>query len=129
MAQSVMQSEETDLEVTNHTVKDLKKEMLAEDCQERGELEAEASKLVFKNLYTARLVRYDTLWTVNSLAKQVRKWNRACDKRLQRLMAYLYHKYNYVQMCWVGHDLNKCQLARFMDASFAGDLQDKTHSQ
>ena len=110
MSQSVMQAVENYLEVTKQSVKSLSKvatpnlddhQIPPEDFQTKGELSEESNKLVLKNLYTARLVRCDTLWTVNYLARHVRKWNKACDKRLHRLMSYLYHTHNYAQTCWV----------------------------
>ena len=68
--------------------------------------------------------RPDLLWAVNSLAREITKWNKACDKRLHRLIAYLRSTSNWVQKCWVGDPPEDCWLAMFCDASFAGDLRD-----
>ena len=58
-----------------------------EDFVTKGELAKEASKIVLKALYCARLARLDLLWAVKSLAREVTKWTVACDKRLYRLMS------------------------------------------
>ena len=94
------------------------------DFETKGELAAVASRIVLKCPFTARMVRLDVLWTVNQLARCVTKWNAACDKRLHRLISYLHHTSHWVQTCWIGDSPEHCKLALFVDASFAGDLQD-----
>ena len=95
-----------------------------EDFESKGELSSEAARIVLKCLYLARMNRVDILWTVNALAREVTKWNLACDKRLHRLISYIHHHTDLVQHCWVGDAPDFCQLALFCDASFAGDLRD-----
>ena len=80
--------------------------------------------LVLKCLYLARLARPDLAWTINTQAREVTKWNVACDKRLKRLICYINSSaadclYNYM-----GDPADKCKLVLFCDASFAGDLRD-----
>lgn len=58
------------------------------------------------------------------LAREVTKWNVACDKRLHRLINYLNSTTEWVLVCFVGDAPDKCRLALFCDASFAGDLRD-----
>ena len=77
-----------------------------------------------KALYVARLGRPDCLWTINHLARYVTKWNKACDKRLHRLICYIWHKKDYMQHCFVGNEAKDCFIGVFTDASFAGDTQD-----
>ena len=96
----------------------------AEDFEKKGELTAEAARIVLKALYLARMGRPDALWTVNTLAREVTKWSVACDKRLHRLICYLHFTKDWVQSCWVGDSPDKCVLALFTDASFAGDVRD-----
>ena len=64
------------------------------------------------------------MWAVNMLAREVTRWNTACDKRLHRLISYLYHTKDKKLTCMVGDTAENCMLALFSDASFAGDLKD-----
>ena len=59
-----------------------------------------------------------------SLAREVTKWNKACDKRLHRLVSYLHHTKDRVMHCWVGDNPEDCILVLYVDASFAGWLKD-----
>ena len=68
--------------------------------------------------------RPDILWSVNTLARMVTKWNRAGDKRLHRLIEYLHTTSEWGQLCYVGDYPEDCWLAMLVDASFGGDLQD-----
>ena len=54
-------------------------QLTSEDFETKGELSAEAARIVLKALYVARMNRMDVLWSVNSLAREVTRWNRACD--------------------------------------------------
>ncbi len=95
-----------------------------DDFISKGALSTCASKIVLKALYLARLARPDLLWAVNSLATEVTKWIKACDKRLQRLMCYINCTAQQVMTSHVGDNPEDCQLMLFCDASFAGDLKD-----
>ena len=99
-------------------------QLQATDSTTKGSLEPIASRVVLKILYTARLGRPDTLWSVNTLARKVTKWNKGCDKRLHRLIEYLKSTKDWIQLCFVGDHPKDCWLALFVDASFAGDLED-----
>ena len=72
----------------------------------------------------ARIGRPETLWSVNKLAPSITKWTRACDKRLSRLISYIYHTCEYKQYCHVGNTAKQCRLGLFQDSDFAGDLED-----
>ena len=50
------------------------------------------------------------------------KWNRACDKRLHRLVSYVYHTLDHSLESFVGDDPALCHPVLFTDADFAGDL-------
>ena len=56
------------------------------DFTEKGVLSAECAKIVLQARWPARIARPELLWTVNTLAREVTKWTKACDKRLQRLI-------------------------------------------
>ena len=75
-------------------------------------------------LYLARIGRPDILWSVNKLARSIRKWTKACDKRLNRLISYIHHTCEYRQYCHVGNIAKQCRLGLFQDSDFAGDLED-----
>ena len=95
-----------------------------EDFTTKGELAPVAARIVLKALYLARMKRADCLWAVNALAREVTKWNVACDKRLHRLMSYIHHTSQWMQKCWVSDPPKECKIALYADASFAGDLRD-----
>ena len=71
------------------------------DFEAKGQLGSVAARIVLKALYMARLNRPDLLWTVNQLAREVTKWNVACDKRLHRLMSYIHHNKNDILTSYV----------------------------
>ena len=56
-----------------------------------GELSKVCSQIVLRCLYLAQIGRPDILWSVNKLAQADKKWTRACDRRLARLVAYSHH--------------------------------------
>ena len=85
--------------------------LLPEDCVTKGELAPVASIIVLQVLYAARVGRPDTLWSVNSMAREVTRWNVECDKRLKKLMQYLRHTTDWAQLCFVGDNIDDCWLA------------------
>ena len=61
-----------------------------EETKSVGELSSTCSQIVLKCLYLARIGRPDILWSVNKLARSITKWTKACDKRLNRLISYIF---------------------------------------
>lgn len=59
------------------------------EWDERGEL-ANASKILMKVLWASRLARPDVIDWIGDLTRRVTKWSRAGDRRLHRLMCYLW---------------------------------------
>ena len=57
-----------------------------EEYETTGELPAVCAQRVLTCLYLARIGRPDLLWFVNTLTRSVTTWNKACDKRLLRLI-------------------------------------------
>jgi hypothetical protein len=94
------------------------------DFSTPGVLNTEAAKIVLKALYLAGVGRPEILWSVNDLAREVTKWNQACDKRLLRLMCYILCTRTWTHKALVGDPVSKCWLAMFADAGLAGDLRD-----
>ena len=61
---------------------------------------------------------------MNKLARSIRKWTKACDKRLNRLIPYIHHTCEYKQYFYVGNTAKQCKLGLFQDSDFAGGLED-----
>ena len=60
-----------------------------EEMKSVGELSQVCSQIVLKCFFVARIERPDILWSVNKLARSIKKWTKACDKRLARLISYI----------------------------------------
>ena len=95
-----------------------------EELKSVGELLNVCSRIVLKCLYLARIGRPDILWSVNKLARSVTKWTKACDKRLSRLISYIYRTCDCKQSCHVAKTAKQCRLGLFQDSDFAGDLEE-----
>ena len=94
----------------------------AEDHLERGALAPIAAKVLMKVLYGARMCRPDLLFAVCSLAREVTRWTRACDKRLHRLICYIQGTKNVSLYSTVNDSLDTCLLLLYTDADVAGTL-------
>ena len=82
------------------------------------------SQIVLKCLYLARFGRHDILWSVNKLARSVKKWIPACDRRLAKLISYIHHTNDFRQCCHVGNAAQHCRLGLCQDSDFADDFED-----
>ena len=60
------------------------------DWDEKGALSTSASRVLMKILWCARLARPDLIKPINDVTRKVTCWSLADDKRLFRLMYYLY---------------------------------------
>ena len=94
-----------------------------EELKSVGELSKVSSQIVLKCLYLARIGRPDILWSVNRIARSITKWTKACDKRLNRLISYIHHTFEYKQYCYVGNTAKQCRLGLFQDSDFAKNLE------
>jgi hypothetical protein len=92
-----------------------------EDFEQEGSLAGEAARIIMKALYGARLVRYELLWPICSIAREVSRWTRACDKRLHRLISYIHHTIDHSLESFVGDPPELCHPIVYTDADFAGD--------
>ena len=81
-----------------------------------GELSKLCSQIVVKCLFLAYIGGPDFLWSVNKLARAVKKWTRACDKRLARLISYMHFKSEFKQRCHVGNTGQQCRVGLFQDS-------------
>ena len=86
------------------------------------------SQMVLKFKKLARIGRPDILWSVNKLARSITQWTKACDKRLYRLISYIYHTCDYKPYCYAGNTAKRCRLGLFQDSDFAGDLEDSKYA-
>ena len=94
-----------------------------EDFETEGHLSLDATEIIMKALFGARLLRYELLWPICSSAMLITKWTRACDKRLRRLISYIHHMPGDSLESFVGDDAQCCHPMLFSDADFAGDMQ------
>ena len=62
--------------------------------------------------------------TTGSLARQVARWTRACDRTLRCLASYLHHRQDGALACYVGSWSRGLKLACLSDADFACDTED-----
>lgn len=61
-----------------------------EDWEVKGALSHEASRVLMKTLWCARLARPDLMKGISDLTRRLTVWSKADDKRLHRLMSYLF---------------------------------------
>ena len=87
-----------------------------------GELSKVNSQVVPKCLYFGTHW-WAVLWSVNTLARAVTRWTRACDKRVTRLISYIHNTNDHRQYCHVGNTAQHCRRGLFQDSDFAGDLE------
>ena len=79
-----------------------------EELKSVGELSNTCSQIVLKCLYVARIGRPDILWSLNKVARSIKKWTKACDRRLSRLISYIHHTCDYKHYCHVGNTAKQC---------------------
>ena len=84
-----------------------------EEYESVGKLSTVCSQPVLKCLYLSRIGGPDILWSVNKLARAIRKWTKACDKRLARWISYIHNTCEYRQYCNVGNTAQKQRLFFF----------------
>ena len=94
------------------------------ELKTKGELAQASAHIAFKILFSARRARPDLYWATNALARVVTKWNIACDRKLHRLISYIYTRTDWSLESYVGDQPLQCALCYWADADYAGDLQD-----
>ena len=112
-----------------------------EELKSVGELSKVCSQIVLKCLNLARIGRRDILWSANKLARSIKKWTKACDKRLSRFISDIHRTCEYKQCCHVGNtadcfktpilqeilrmqNLLRVELVRFWKSYICSDLLD-----
>ena len=95
-----------------------------EEMKSVGDLSQVCSQIVLKCSFLARIGQSYILWSVNKLARSIKKWVKACGKRLNRLISDIHHTCDYEQYCHVGNTAKQCRLRLFQDSYCAGDVED-----
>jgi len=83
-------------------------------------LDTIAAKVVMKVFYAARVARPDLLRAIGHLSCYLTRWTPECDRRLHRLMCYVYSTKGLKTYGWVGDDIGDLRLHLYTDADFAG---------
>ena len=94
------------------------------EWEERGELAGEASKVLMKVLWAARLSRPDVIKAIGDLTRRVTKWSRADDKRLHRLMNYLWESREYCLKSRIADRQEDLRLVLYTDADHSSAVED-----
>ena len=97
----------------------MKKESLTGD-----KLHRVAAAVLMTVMFAARWARFDLLRAVGHLATKLHAWDEWCDKRLERLMAYIDASLKGRFIGFIGDKLEDLTLTAFADADFAGDRKD-----
>lgn len=89
----------------------------------QGKFESTCASHLMKLLFSARMVRADIIVATTLLARRVSKWFTDEDRRLHRLMCYVFHHAN-LKLIHQIHpkDLMSLQLIYSPDAELGGDL-------
>ena len=83
-----------------------------------------AAAVLMKVLYGARMGRYDLIRPVQALASLITKWSDLCDRKLHRLMCYIYSTLDLSLYGWIGDSPDLLELVLYCDADLAGDRTD-----
>ena len=94
-----------------------------DDDDSQGELSANASKILMKALWVARLARPDLLKPITALARHVQSWTRNCDKQLYRLICYMFSTPDLKLTGYIHDSIDKIELHLFVDADFSGSRE------
>ena len=87
-----------------------------------GKQAKNAASHLMSILYVARLVRADVVTTTSFLARRVSKWTLNEDRRLKRVMQYIWHHLDLIlQHALHPKDLPDAELLYFPDAELGGD--------
>jgi len=95
-----------------------------EDEESKGELSDNCCRVLMKALWLARLSRPDIIKPIGDLATRIQRWTRGDDKRLYRLICYLYSSPHFRLEGHIGDPLDQLYLMLFVDADFCGEKED-----
>ena len=91
---------------------------------DRGELSGAACSLLMKQLWLARLSRPDLQQAICYLATHVTIWSRNDDKRVKRIIDYIYSTEEWRLHSYIADKPADLSLALYCDANFCGEHDD-----
>ena len=94
------------------------------DWDVKGSLSAEASRILMKVLWCARLARPDLNKAISDLTRRLTCWSVADDKRLHRLMSYLYGSRKFTLKGYIGDPPELLRLCCYTDADHCSAQED-----
>ena len=94
------------------------------DFDERGCMANDASKVLMKILWSARLARPDLMKGIPDLTRKITTWSRADDRRLFRLMSYLKGTAHFMLEGHIRDDPSMLHLCLFADSDHASGIED-----
>ena len=74
-----------------------------------------------KVFYATRAARFDLYRAVAGLSRHITKWTVDCDRKLHRLMNYIYSTLNDKMTGWVGNSPEDVDLHCYPDANYGKD--------
>ena len=99
-----------------------------DDWDNRGSLSKEASRVLMKILWCARLAHPDLMKGIADLTRRLTVWARADDKRLHRLMSYLYGSREFRLKGQIADPADKLYLCLYTDADHCSAQEDTKSS-
>ena len=93
------------------------------DFESKGVLATSACKILMKILWCARLGRPDLMKGIGDLTRRITTWSRADDKRLHRLMCYLYRSKGYTLQGHIGDPPELLKLCLYTDADHCSGIE------
>ena len=93
------------------------------DFESKGVLATSACKILMKILWCARLSRPDLMKGIGDLTRRITTWSRADDKRLHRLMCYLYGSKGYTLQGHIGDPPELLKLCLYTDADHCSGIE------
>ena len=128
MEDFILQSCEAYTSLTGKTLKEANSPYVADgslvetDWDTKGQLEGSASKVLMKLLWLARLARPDLMKGICDLTRRVTCWSRADDKRLYRLVCYLWSTKTHKLFGQIADPVENLRLVLYTDADHASGI-------
>ena len=98
------------------------------DWESRGSLSHQASRILMKILWCARLCRPDLSKAISDLTRRLTVWSKADDMRLHRLMCYLYGSKEFCLTGVIADPQETLVLACYTDADHCSSQEDTKSS-